>query len=76
MAAQGESERQAELARLLERGRELRQQGAALMRASTPFDWTAHLAFRRDLKAHRQELATYRALYGRTRRPQKGTPGS
>jgi len=69
MEARGESARQAELARLLERGRELRQQGAALMRASTPFDWTAHLAFRRDLKTHRQELATYRALFGRTRRP-------
>ena len=70
-----ESERRAELARLLARGMELRTQAAALMREGTPFDPTAHLALRRDLLAYRRELASFRAIFGRTRRPKKDMPG-
>jgi len=73
MSGYRDSERRAELARLLEQGKALRKHGLALL--EHPADPAEHLKFRQALKAHRRELATYRAIFGRTRRPQKGTTG-
>ena len=57
------SKQQAEATRLLARTRELERRTAALSLEVTPFDRATHGRLKRDLRAHRRDLADYRARY-------------